>query len=669
MAKAALAVGRSGPAPASFDVAKRAIRAGEWATGLAAFEAAVRTGAQPDASARLLRAIATLRSEPDPAAGIAALNAALVREADGRVDVRRFVVAPLVSAGALAEALAVLEILVAASPGFVDDHRLAASVLGRMGRWNEAIAHADRAAALEPANPALQGAGIRLRLQAGQVDQAARMARSTVDTVLRVPHDAHPWMMALLRDGDHATAARIAAALDPASVANARVAGTVVEALLADTRIGAAIAAGEAALRAGHDGATLRSHLGKAYLARGTHEDRTVSALNHFDEGLRLAPDDIRLLSLYGETLLRAGSHQASLEYLKKACELAPRLEQTRALYARALRAAGRHSEAADQWLELVNASPDSLRWQRSAVAALSQSGRVEEASTWYGRYMRKRSDALPDRFEDAFAQLDQKLDTASIAPARLDWAWPLRRDKGDVDRDRWERAARWGYLADHLLLEWLECREDRVEEPMTLLAELGDAERFVAPLLATGKGFIVATAHVGPMYAGLMMLELLGIPSRWVASTPGVARASYASALISTADQSEAQIAKACFGALQSGYAVCLAVDGALNPAAPRIAFEGQQITYSSFASRAAYRLRLPSIFFAPKWKDGRIGYTIEMLPAPEPDEGVDAYALRWQRAYLALLREYLAGPPENLRMSGGIWRHIRPVDTTSSP
>ena len=106
----------------------------------------------------------------------------------------------------------------------------------------------------------------------------------------------------------------------------------------------------------------------------------------------------------------------------------------------------------------------------------------------------------------------------------------------------------------------------------MQLLGELDTGERFFAPLLAAGRGVVVATAHVGPMYAGLMALELLGIPSRWLATAPSIAQSSYAAALISTADQTETQVAKACMRALASGHVLCLAVDGAANPAAPRV-------------------------------------------------------------------------------------------------
>jgi len=44
-----------------------------------------------------------------------------------------------------------------------------------------------------------------------------------------------------------------------------------------------------------------------------------------------------------------------------------------------------------------------------------------------------------------------------------------------------------------------------------------------------------------------------------------------------------------------------------------------------------------------------------------PDEGESADAYAERWQAAYFGHLRRFLAGNPENLRLSGGIWRHIR--------
>lgn len=627
---------------------------------------AANRAAAADATARLRDVIKAIRAAADPEREMAALEPPLAQTPDGWRDVRRLLVSPFVREGKFAPAIAALERLIAAYPQRADERRLLASLFGRTEQWDRAIAQADAAAGIEPDAAALHAARIQLRVQAGRVADAAHVARATIGLAESEPDETYFWMLAFARNGDAAEAAGIAAALEPAKLPNERVATMAVRALLEDGRTEAAIQLGDGALKGGHDCAALRSSLGLAHLRRATEEDRKVHALRHFEAGLQASPADVRLLSLYGETLLRAGRAKEALAPLAQAIGLAPELEQTRALYARALRYALQYDDAADQLLKLVEKSPEKLLWQRSAIGALSQAGRKQEAEALFEQYVAKRGTRLPETFQEAMQQLEERLDTAPIPKARLDWAWSLRGD-ARADRAQWERRARWGHLVDHLLFDWLECREDSVEEAMQLLGELDTGERFFAPLLAAGRGVVVATAHVGPMYAGLMALELLGIPSRWLATAPRIAQSSYAAALISTADQTEAQVAKACMRALGSGNVLCLAIDGAANPAAPRTAFEGQEVTYSSFASHLAHRLGVPSVFYAPRWEDGHVAYTLEMLPAPAPGEDAETYSQRWQKAYFERLREHLAGSPENLRLSGGIWRHVTAADRSA--
>ncbi|MDM9558314.1 tetratricopeptide repeat protein [Bordetella petrii] len=622
--------------------------------------------AAPDATARLRAVIQAILAAEDPADGMAALEPVLAQARDGWRDVRRLLVAPLVRAGRLAPAIAALEILVKAYPSRADERRLLASLFGRTEQWERAIAEADAAARLAPDAADLHAARIQLRVQAGRVADAAGIARATVGMAKHHPDQAHAWMLAFVRNGDAAEAADIAADLHADQLPNERAATMAVRALLEDGRIEASIQLGNAALDAGRDCPALRTSLGMAHLRRAAEEDRKTHALAHFAAGLQASPQDVRLLSLYGETLLRAGRYKESVAPLKQAVDLAPELEQTRGLYARALRYTQQYDEAADQLMKLVAQSPGKLIWQRAAIGALSQAGRKQAAETLFEQHVAQRGAQLPGTFQEAMAELEARLDTAPIPQPRLDWAWSLRGDPA-ADRAQWERRARWGHLVDHLLLDWLECREDSAEEAMHLLGELDTAERFFAPLLAAGRGVVVATAHVGPMYAGLMALELLGIPSRWLATAPSVAQSSYSAALISTADQTEAQVAKACMRALGSGYVLCLAIDGAANPAAPRTDFAGQQVTYSSFASHLAHRHGVPSVFYTPRWENGQVAYTLEMLPAVEPGEDAEAYSQRWQKAYFERLRQHLAGPPENLRLSGGIWRHVASADRSA--
>ena len=174
-----------------------------------------------------------------------------------------------------------------------------------------------------------------------------------------------------------------------------------------------------------------------------------------------------------------------------------------------------------------------------------------------------------------------------------------------------------------------------------------------------------MATAHVGPMYAGLMALELLGIPSRWLATAP-IAQSSYAAALISTADQTETQVAKACMRALASGHVLCLAVDGAANPAAPRV-LRGQEVTYSGFAAHLAHRQGVPSVFYAPAGKR-QVAYTLAMLPAATPGETPTPMPCAGGRPISSICARMW---PVRRRtcLSGGIWRHVRATDRSAPP
>ena len=239
---------------------------------------------------------------------------------------------------------------------------------------------------------------------------------------------------------------------------------------------------------------------------------------------------------------------------------------------------------------------------------------------------------------------MDERLDSAPIPQARLDWPRCAATHRPTASTGS---RARWGHLVDHLLFDWLECREDSVEEAMQLLGELDTGERFFAPLLAAGRGVVVATAHVGPMYAGLMALELLGIPSRWLATAPRIARSSYAAALISTADQTEAQVAKACMRALASGHVLCGRGRRGQSRRARVLRGTGSDVFRFRGPSGASPGRAVSVLCASLGERQG--GHTLALLPAATPGEDADAYALRWRQAYFEHLRAHVAGPPEN--------------------
>jgi tetratricopeptide (TPR) repeat protein len=641
-----------------FEEMQRHLHAGRWHDVVKHYEHELDANERQDAEHQLGYAIALINAGR-PANGFNLLSSDVLALPNARILLRRFVIPDLLEAGTLNRAAIILEKIVAIHQDAIEELRLLGSVLARLGRTDESLELARKVLVLDE-NDFIGHSTYLLRLlKAGRLSEAGEHARSLGDQLLANSRLTAIGLLALTRSGKLNHAAWLALSVDLNGVGDAQVAAAVVRTLAEVGCTSEAIEAGEKLLDRGWDEPTLRSYLAQAYMSSAV-PDRYEKVVEHVEAGIALAPSDALMHYALGEALLRLRRYSDALAPLAKAVELQPKVPQARALYARALKQAGRYAEAAREFRVLLKLQPSSAQWQRYAAGALAQAGRREEASALFDEFVSRRAADLPDTFEKGLGQLWDRVDEVDIPRPRLDWAWSLRNSDESVDRAAWERAAKWGHLADHYLLDWLECRSERVQEPMMRLAELDEVDQAFREI-DRSKGLILASAHVGAMYAGPLALELLGIPCRWLASTPSVARTSYGKSLISTSDQDDMQVAKAFMQSLRQGYAVVVAVDGAINLGAPRIHFEGQEITYSSFAARTAHRLGVPSVFVAPHWEGDRIGFTFERLPEARDGESDEAYADRWRNAYLQSLRTFLGGDPRNLRLSGGIWRHIR--------
>ena len=633
------------------------LRHSRWDEACALFERELDRDEKQDPANRLAYSIALIRNGR-VSSGLNLLTPELVALPAARPALRRHVVGWLVQEKRIDAALTIVNQLLASDPNAPEELRLRTSLLGRSRRYGEAIADARHLVALLPDDHGAHLSLLQLLLQDGQADVAGAHARSLELKPAGHARLAAMAILALIRAGLDADAVALAAEAERHWPAEADVMQAVVRAHFEAGALNLAITSGEQCLATGGDGTKLRHYLGQAYLTNGDM-DRAVL---HLAEAIRCEPVDPHSLTLLGEALIRAGRYGESISPLTAACKRQPKVPHVRALLARALKQEGRHAEAAREFRELLSIQPDSHRWHRYAAAALSQAGHQAEAVELFEGFVAKRRQSMPSDFETGLRDLWDRVDQVKLPQARLDWAWQLRNDRGN-DRDEWERRARWGHLADHYMLDWLECRDDLAHEAMARLADLSDVERELAGI-DRSRGVILASAHIGPMYAGPLALELLGLPSKWLASTPSAARTAYAGSLISTSDQTGSDVARKVMGALHQGNLVTIAVDGAINLAAPRTPFAGQQITYSNFAARMAHRLSAPSLFVAPRWEGEHLGFVIERLPDAEPGEDADSHSLRWREAYLNSLRRYLGGAPENLRLSGGLWRQIRSGD-----
>lgn len=633
------------------------LRASQWDAAAALYERQLKREEKAAPEFRLAYAVALLRTGRE-ASAFPLLDRGVLALSNARGDLRRFAISGLTAAGSFETAVKLLDRLLDANPDSVEDRRLRASLLGRLKRWDKAIEDARILARERLDDLAAQRSHVQSLLQAGHVEEAGAEASSLGERAARDSRLATIALLALTRSGRMDEATDLALEMADREIADEATAAAIVRTLVESGSHDQAIEIGERLIEEGWEHEVIRSNLALAYLESHL-EDRYERAIEHLREGLDIAPDDVRMNMTMGEALLRSRNYEAALPYLKTACELQPKVAHQRALYARALKQVGRYAEAANEFRTLLELQPSSPRWARYAAGALSQAGRRKEAAGLFDKFVADRRAALPRSFEQGLKALWDRVESVKIPKARLDWAWQLSRERTN-DREEWERRAKWGHLADHYMLDWLECRDDRIHDVMTRLADLGDAERVLAGI-DQSNGMILASAHVGPMYAGPLALELLAVRSKWLASTPSVARTAYADSLISTSEQDDMQVGKAFMLSLRQGYSVVIAVDGAINLAAPRIMFEGQEITYSSFAARTAHRLGVPSVFAAPRWEGERIGFVLKRLPDPLAEESADAFADRWKDEFLSALRDFLAGSPENLRLSGGLWRHVR--------
>lgn len=497
-------------------------------------------------------------------------------------------------------------------------------------------------------------ARLQYHLQTGDHATAAAIAREYTKWSSLNERSTHLALLALSRSGDYENALSLLNAYN--GEVSAPIGEVVLRILATQSLWKRAATFGEKLILENKYSAEIYAHTAYALLEIQEYSKADV----YLDKSLKTRPDDVRALSVRGERRLKAGDNDQAIVDLEKALEKAPHLSHIRLNYARALKTARRYREAADEFVAVWEADPESETLRRFAAAALNQAGDTQAATLVYDRLLLKREQALPTKFEVGLSNLWNRLNEVNIPKERFDWAWKLRDQGMNIEREEWENRARWGNLADHYIYDWLECRTDEAEQVMGHLSDVDTSTSLIREIMSEENGMLVASAHIGMMYAGPLVLELLGLKSKWLASTPALPTVGFYNQLISTSDQTEAQVVRKALQAITEGCAVTIAIDGAMHAAAPRIKFEGQNITYSSFAARLAYRKKTRSVFATPQWRNNWIEIYLRELPFPREGETINDFCERWQVGYFDNLRVVLGMEPENLRLSGGIWRNI---------
>jgi tetratricopeptide (TPR) repeat protein len=185
---------------------------------------------------------------------------------------------------------------------------------------------------------------------------------------------------------------------------------------------------------------------------------------------------------------------------------------------------------------------------------------------------------------------------------------------------------------------------------------------------LQNGRGVILAVTHLGPNISTYLAHRLpttaLVFQNRHQATPSPAARVV---GLAITGNQQEA--AASAVTALRSGKILSTSPDIDIQLLLRREASPlakitsnlfGVEITISNVTAKLSQELKVPSFWFQPEWREGKIHLTIEPLPCAEENESPDFWYVRWARAYLEKLETFMISAPENQNLDAPIWRFL---------
>ena len=579
-----------------------------------------------------------------------------------RAKVRRLAVTPALKGKNFKTAEMLLRRLAVTKSDDTQNLMTLANVLTRIDKRQEAIETLKTVCRLEPENVSSKSLLLQAYLQTKQQDKARDFATKNEQFWSKDIRFAQLSALTLARSNDQDAAFRAASVILAATKVTADAAKAAAQIFSDANDSSKTLAMCEKAFGQDEDSSRLR------YLkAKVLHEQQAdpIDIEAELERALALDPNHLASLTMIGKLLMRLGKNAEAAAYLEQVTALAPDMVHSQARLGQALKHAGKFDEAANILHDAVAVAPKADGLSRMTMSALVQAGREEEAAALFGKYKEAKRRTLPNSLESGLEFLEAKLSQAEIPKARLAWAWDISTGhlppEQRPDRQAWEDKAKWGNLAEQMLRDWLETSSNQNHDVANMLGDLTPMKDLFASLMTDDRGLVIASAHVGPMFAGPVALRQIQIKHQWLASTPQISTMAYADELISTSDKTGLEVIAALYTSLSEGNAVTIAVDGALSPATPRVEFEGQSVTYSDFAARMSYRLKLGSVFAAPYWEGQRIQFLVEPLPECIEDEKIGSFVERWNDAYFSVLRDYLKLGPENLLLKGGIWRDVK--------
>jgi tetratricopeptide (TPR) repeat protein len=535
-----------------------------------------------------------------------------------------------------------------------------AQCLSRASLWPEACGIAGRVVALQPDDPTHVERWISLLLRTEQAPAAAVAGDSAMTRGLHTQHAG----LALACARAFVAVGRPAEALPLLTISRALAPEHRAVWL---TSLKAAGQAGDVALVATLTTAVVERFPEDAALqvlaARAATEARAAALVPARVPALPpqpLQPADRLHLRQLGQLASAQGQWAAAITHLSQAVALAPDDAVCWGGLYVAHREIGQHDAAVVAAENLARCRPQAPAvWRRLASARLRAGGLAGAKLAFQESISLRRPMLSPDVAVSLDAIQQQK--TAGQVPSGwLDWAWQVA---GDVDRSeaarqQFDAVAVWGALADRVLRDVAEVYPERWRD-VAAMVDMQHIECLREPLMS-GRGVLLALAHLGPVMAVAPALEALGLDFRWVSSGSQLAGGPVHARLISTEDLPTQAVAKAMGDVLQSGGLLATFLDSAAGQPAQASLF-GHPITVNDIGARLLHQTRAAACFVAPVWRNGRIVMAIVPMPEVQAGEPLVDYTARWVTSYAQLIEASLKTRPENLKLSGGFWSAIR--------
>ncbi len=255
----------------------------------------------------------------------------------------------------------------------------------------------------------------------------------------------------------------------------------------------------------------------------------------------------------------------------------------------------------------------------------------------------------------------DEGLFGNTVYPAAF-LAWRLS-GSAYGDYPQWSRKAMQATQSSAILF-----RTPARDEDLEAFIERPDLS-LIMPLVREGRGFILVSTHMGPAVGTYLTRRIPGMT--YFQSVADSTSVEAVGALgIGTAGNSR-EAAIAAVRALRSGQVLSAAPDVDIRRLMPGDSSSsatasatarlfGLDLRISNVVPKLSRELGVPTYWFQPHWKDGRIRFDIEAMPLAEVGEQAGDWHDRWAQAYLGRLEALMLTGPENQNLNAPLWRDL---------